>query len=90
MEIEFDEDKRRRILAERGVDMADAAIVFEGQHVEVVDSRADYGETRYRVWGFLRGQRVHFVWTPRDGKRRIITMYPTHEREHQARFGTMD
>lgn len=90
MEIEFDEEKRRKILTERGVDLADAAVVFEGQHVEVIDNRADYGETRYRVWGYLHGQRVHLVWTPRDGKRRIITMYPTHEREHQAQFGTMD
>lgn len=90
MEIEFDEEKRRRILAERGVDMAEAAAVFEGQHVEVEDARADYGEKRYRVWGYLHSQRVHLVWTPRDGKRRIITMYPTHEREHQARLGTMD
>ena len=89
-EIEYDEEKRRRILAERGVDMADAASVFDGAHIEIEDKRTDYGETRYRVWGYLKGQRVHFVWTPRDGKRRIITMYPTHEREHQARLGTMD
>ena len=90
MKIEYDEEKRRKVLAERGVDMANAAEVFENEHVETEDDRADYGETRYRVWGYLRGQRVHLVWTPRDGKRRIITMYPTHEREHQARLGTMD
>jgi uncharacterized protein len=90
MEIEYDEEKRLRILAERGVDMAKAVAVFEGEHVEIDDDRTDYGEKRYRVWGYLLGQRVHLVWTPRDGKRRIITMYPTHEREHQARLRTLD
>ena len=90
MDIEFDEGKRLRVLAERGVDMAEAADVFDAEHVEIEDDRAGYGESRFRVWGYLHGQRVHLVWTPRDGKRRIITMYPTHEREHQARFRTLD
>jgi uncharacterized protein len=90
MEIEFDEAKRLRILAERGVDMAEGRLVFEGEYVEVRDDRADYGEERFRVWGYIRNQRVHLVWTPRDGKRRIVTMYPAHEREHQARFRTLD
>ena len=90
IEIEFDEVKRLKILAERGVDMAEAAAIFEGEHVEIEDSRAEYGETRYRVWGYIRNQRVHLVWTPRDGKRRIITMYPSHEREHQARLRNLD
>ncbi|WP_374414595.1 BrnT family toxin [Novosphingobium colocasiae] len=90
MDIEFDDDKRQRILAERGVDMAAAGTVFAGEYVQIEDDRADYGETRYRVWGYIGNQRVHLVWTPRDGKRRIITIYPTHEREHKARFRTLD
>jgi uncharacterized DUF497 family protein len=90
MKIEYDEAKRLRILAERGVDMAEAHLVFANEHVEITDDRIDYGEERFRVWGYIRDQRVHLVWTPRDGKRRIITMYPTHEREHQARFRTLD
>ena len=90
MKIEYDEAKRLRILAERGVDMAEAETVFAGHHVEVEDDRKDYGEQRFRVWGYIGKQRVHLVWTPRDGKRRIVTMYPSHEREHQARLRTLD
>ncbi|WP_084356056.1 BrnT family toxin [Novosphingobium lentum] len=90
MEIEFDEAKRLNILQERGLDMAEAGYVFTTEHYQVVDDRKDYGEPRFRVWGYLRGKRVYLVWTPRDGKRRIVTMYPTHEREHQARLRTLD
>ncbi|MCA1660803.1 MAG: BrnT family toxin [Novosphingobium sp.] len=90
MEIEYDEEKRRMVWAERVLDMAHAGDVFENEYLEIEDDRADYREKRYRVWGYLHGKRVHLVWTPRDGKRRIITMYPTHEREHQARLRTLD
>ena len=90
MEIEYDEAKRLKVLAERGVDMAQSGAVFVGEHVQIADNRRDYGEERFRVWGFIGKQRVHLVWTPRDGKRRIVTMYPSHEREHQARLRTLD
>jgi uncharacterized DUF497 family protein len=90
MEIEFDEAKRSIILAERGLDLADAALVFEGDFLEFEDDRRDYGETRYRVWGYLRGRRVNLVWTERDGRRRIITMRHAHEREFETRKRTLD
>lgn len=49
MEIEFDEEKRKKILQERGLDLRDAAKVFEGSHVEVLYFGKDYGEQRFRV-----------------------------------------
>ncbi|GAB7550804.1 BrnT family toxin [Novosphingobium resinovorum] len=61
MRIEYDEAKRRKILAERGIDIADAHRVFADTHVQVLDDRKDYGETRYRVFGFLHGRRVSLV-----------------------------
>jgi len=90
MMIEFDEGKRRKILEERGLDIADAHLVFEGEYVEVEDDRRDYGEKRYRVWGYLHDRRVSLVWTPRNGRRRIITMRHAHEPEHRARYKTLD
>lgn len=90
VQIEFDETKRRKILSERGLDLADASLVFADDHYEIVDDRKDYGEIRYRVWGFLRGRRVSLVWTPRNGRRRIITMRHAHEQEHETRFRTLD
>ncbi|MEP7221747.1 MAG: BrnT family toxin [Novosphingobium sp.] len=90
MKIEFDEDKRLKILAERGIDLAEADLVFAEEHFEIEDNRRDYGEDRYRVWGFLHGRRVSLVWTPRNGKRRIITMRHAHEQEHQIHFRNLD
>lgn len=89
--IEYDEAKRIRILVERGLDLRDdPQEVFAERHIEVEDTRKDYGEPRYRVWGFLRGRRVSLVWTPRGDNRRIITMRYAHEQEHQAIFAILD
>ena len=88
--ITYDEIKRTKILSERGLDLADSGLVFAGEHFQILDDRKDYGEPRYRVWGFLRNRRVSLVWTPRNGTRRIITMRYAHEREHEERFRSLD
>lgn len=88
--ITFDSGKRANILDERGLDLADAQLVFASAHVQIVDDRKDYGEIRYRVFGHLNGRRVSLVWTPRDGTRRIITMRHAHDGEHKARFRSLD
>ena len=90
MEIEFDEAKRQQVLAERGLDMARAAAVFAEEHYQIEDLRVDYGEVRFRVWGFLDGKRVSLVWTPRGRKRRIITLRHAHEPEHQRYLKFLD
>jgi hypothetical protein len=91
MEIEYDEAKRLKIMAERGLDLRDdPPLVFAQQHIEQEDARKDYGEKRYRVWGYLRGRRVSLVWTPRGTARRIITMRYAHEQEHEAIFRALD
>jgi uncharacterized DUF497 family protein len=74
MKIEYDEAKRLKILEERGLDIAESSLVFEGEY----------------VWGYLNGQRVSLVWTPRDGNRRIIALRQAHEPEHKARLRTLD
>ncbi len=90
IEIEYDEAKRLKILEERGIDLADAGLVFEGEHSELLDDRKSYGEIRFRVWGYLHGRRVNLVWTPRGERRRIVTMRHAHEYEHKARHRTLD
>ena len=90
MKISFDEAKRLKILEARGLDMAESGLVFDGEYVQIVDDRKDYGERRYRVWGFMHGQRISLVWTPRSDSRRIITLRHAHEPEHKARLETLD
>ena len=90
MKISYDEKKRLKILTERGLDFEDTRHVFADDHYQIEDLRKDYGEVRFRVWGFLRGERVSFVWTPRDYGRRIITMRHAHEDEHKTRLNSLD
>ena len=88
MRIEFDEVKRQRTLAERGLDFARAAEVFAGIHVTFDDQRADYGEPRFNTVGLLDGRMVSLAWTTRGEARRIISMRKANERE-QARFAPL-
>lgn len=81
----WDEAKRRTTLAERGLDFADARLVFAGIHFTRVDDRRDYAEVRFITAGFLRERFVVVVWTPRTDGRRIILMRHGHDRE-KARF----
>lgn len=84
MEIEFDPEKRRRTLEERGLDMADVVDVFEGLCYDFPDRRRDYGEDRVVTIGFLGGRMVHVTWTRRDRSRRIISFRKCNDRERET------
>jgi uncharacterized DUF497 family protein len=88
MRIEFDDAKRHRTLAERGLDFARSAEVFAGVNVTFSDDRADYGEPRFNTIGLLDGRMVVLAWTTRGAARRIISMRKANERE-QARFSPL-
>lgn len=81
MGVTFDPAKRDKTLAERGLDFADAAVVFAGVTVEVEDHRADYGETRVICYGLLEGRMVVVGYTPRGADRHIFSMRKANERE---------
>ncbi len=81
----WDEAKRRLTLAERGLDFAEAGLIFAGPHFTRVDDRRDYGDARFVTAGFLRERFVVVVWSPRENGRRIISMRHGHGRE-KARF----
>ena len=83
MEVEFDPAKRAATLADRGVDMARAGIVFDGPTLTVEDDRHDYGERRHITIGFLDGRMVVLAWTWRGRRRRIISMRKANEREQE-------
>ena len=85
MRITFDAAKRDATLAERGLDFADAAVVFAGRELTVEDTRRNYGEPRFQTVGFLAGRMVMVVWTPRDEARHIISMRKCNAKE-QARY----
>jgi uncharacterized DUF497 family protein len=81
MRIAFDPAKRAWTPAERGLDFADAALVFEGVTLAVEDIRKDYGETRIICYGLLKGRMVVVGYTSRGGNRHIFSMRKANERE---------
>jgi len=85
VEISFDPAKRDKTLKERGLDFADAARIFEGPTLTLLDDRFDYDEARYQTYGLLGDRLVMVVWIDAPPGRRIISMRKTNERE-QARF----
>ena len=85
MEISFDPEKRAWTLAERGLDFADAARVFEGPVFTFEDRRFDYPEARWSTIGLLDDRMVVVIWTEAGDGRRVISMRKANERE-QARF----
>ena len=52
----LDPAKNEKTLAERGLDFADAALVFVGVTLEVEDTPRNYGETRIICYGLLEGR----------------------------------
>lgn len=83
MRITFDPSKRERTLAERGLDFAQAAAVFDGDHLTFEDDRQDYGERRLITIGRLTDQMVVLVWTPRGEARHVISMRKANDREQR-------
>jgi uncharacterized DUF497 family protein len=80
MDISFGPAKRAQTLSERGLDFANAGLVFDSE-VATTQDRRDYPEDRFITAGFLAGRMVVMVWTPRGTARHIISMRYCHARE---------
>jgi uncharacterized protein len=89
VKITFDPAKRQAVLNQRGLNFADALVVFAGPTITVEDTRRDYEETRFQTVGFLADRMVMVVWTPRNEARHVISMRKCNDREkviYQKRF----
>ena len=84
MAANWDEAKRQTTLRERGLDFADAALVFAGpRYYTRDDNRRDYGEVRHVTVGYSFERFVVIVWTGDDDDRCIISMRHGHAREER-------
>jgi hypothetical protein len=81
MRITFDQAKRARTLADRGLDFEDAVAVFDGITVEVEDARRNYGERRIVCYGMLARRLVVIGYTPRGATRHVFSMRKANDRE---------
>lgn len=85
MDFEWDEAKRLKVLAERGVDFIDLVVVFDGRPSVTYES-IGYAEPRNVIVAELTGKLFAVVWTKRDEKIRIITARRArYEEERQYR-----
>ncbi len=55
MEFEWDETKRAETYRKHGVDLLEAALIFENGVLEKEDTRRDYGEKRMIALGMADG-----------------------------------
>ncbi len=81
MRISFDPVKRDHTFENRGLAFEDAALVFEGITVEIVDTRKNYGEPRIICYGMLFGRLVVIGYTTRGATRHIFSMRKANDRE---------
>jgi uncharacterized DUF497 family protein len=88
MTIAFDPARRDRTFSERGLDFADAEVVFSGVTVEIEDTRQDYGESRIMCYGRLAGRMVVVGYTRRGADRHIFSMRKANDRE-QSRIAPL-
>jgi len=87
MKISYDENKRQKVLEDRGLDLANAGQVFEGFYLSRADPKHSDVEPRTIKVGMLGNEIVVLlVWTPRNGERRIITMWKANEKERERYF----
>jgi len=90
MPITFDPAKRSATLAQRGLDFADAEVVFDGLTYTLPDERRDYAEERWQTYGLLAGRLMMVVWTGRGADRHVISMRKCNDRETSRFKGKLD
>ncbi len=81
MDFEWDPGKRSRNLLKHGLDFHDAARIFEGSVFTKMDTRENYGETRFITVESLNGRVVVVVHAARGNTCRVISMRKANERE---------
>lgn len=83
MEFEWDEEKRARILADRGLDFVAARLFFDGR--PALDQGSPRGgEERFKTTAYINDELLTLVWCRREDNVRVITMRRAHEKEIRA------
>lgn len=73
--FEFDPVKSEEVFELRGFDLAYARRMFPGYVLEREDTRADYGEPRFRAIGEVLQDILVVIYTPRGTTCRLITAW---------------
>ncbi len=86
MEIAFDPAKDAANIAKHGFSLADAADFEMAGAVVEADDRLDYGEIRYRAFGWVDGEARCLVFTVAPDMIRAISYRRAHAKE-MRRYG---
>ncbi len=81
MKLEWDDSKRNRTLAERGLDFADVASVDWDLAFTREDTRADYSEVRFVTMAPINNRLCVFAWCQRGDDLRVISLRKANDRE---------
>jgi uncharacterized protein len=81
MKIEFDPEKNARNIEERSISFEEAARFDWETALIIPDRRRDYGESRYRAFGFIENRLHALVFSPREGAIRVISLRKANRRE---------
>jgi uncharacterized protein len=71
-------------IARRSISLAEAETLLNGFTVAFEDERKDYGETRIIALGEIRGLEFVCVYTPRQGRARVISLRRANRKERHV------
>jgi uncharacterized DUF497 family protein len=84
MTFEWNEDKRNQNYDKHGVDLLEAALIFEGPTLTRVDDRRDYGEVRYISLGLVDDVPYVVIHTERNGNTRLISAWRAGRKDYES------
>ncbi|MBS0279145.1 MAG: BrnT family toxin [Proteobacteria bacterium] len=84
MIFEWDSVKSAKNMRERGLPFEVGVAVFDSPTLEVPDTRYNYGETRIKAVGIVRGIVLVCVYNDRGETRRIISLRVANRKERNA------
>ena len=81
MKISYDPTKNATNIADRGLSFDMVADMDWNDAVMIEDDRKDYGERRFRVFGYIRDRLYVAVITPRNEAVHVISLRKANNRE---------
>ena len=87
--LEWDEAKREKTLAERGLDFADVASVDWKMALTAPDIRTDYAEPRFVTMAPIAERLCVFAWCWRGEAMRVISLRKANARERKRYAQTL-
>jgi uncharacterized protein len=81
VKLEWDDKKRNKALAERGLDFADVVWVDWDTAFTGEDTRVDYAEARFVTMAPINNRLCVFAWCQRGEALRVISLRKANEKE---------